>query len=37
MTDLVLQAVENFAELQGFRSLKFFNRKKEEVLFLDSD
>ena len=37
MTDLVLQAVENFAELQGFRSLKFFNRKNEEVLFLDSD
>ena len=37
MTELVLKAVENFAALQGFRSLKFFNRKKEELLFLDSD
>lgn len=37
ITDLVIQAVEKLAEPQGFRSLKFFNRKNEADLFLDSD
>ena len=37
MTELVIKAVEKFASDQGFKSLKFFNRKKEEILFKDSD
>ena len=37
ITELAIKAVEKIAEDQGFKSLKFFNRKKENELFLDSD
>ena len=35
--DMVVKRVEELAEKQGFKSLKFFNRKKQEILFHDAD
>ena len=33
MTKLVIQRVEQMARNQGYRTLKFFNRKRQEMLF----
>ena len=37
ITSLVIKAVKASATKQGFKSLKFFNRRKKEDLILDSD
>ena len=37
MTRLVIERVETLARRQGLKSLKFFNRKHEEISLLDAD
>ena len=37
MTRLVIERVETLARRQGYKSLKFFNRKHEEMELLDAD
>ena len=37
ITDHVIKRVEQIATAQGFKSLKFFNRKNEAVIFPDAD
>jgi len=37
MTNRTIRRVEGLAIAQGMKSLKFFNRKREEILFSDPD
>ena len=37
MTRMVIERVELIAARQGYRSLKFFNRKKQEMVLRDAD
>lgn len=37
MTNTVIRRVEELAARQGHKTLKFFNRKKEEIIFPDAD
>ena len=37
MPQWVIERVENLGRAQGMKSLKFFNRKREEILFNDPD
>ena len=37
MTDLVVNHVNNMAKKQGLRSMKFFNRKRQEIVFTPND
>ena len=37
MTRLVIERVETLARRQGFKTLKFFNRKRQEMRLVDAD
>lgn len=37
ITEAVIERVESIAKEEGFKSLKFFNRKKEEIILPDAD
>ena len=37
MTRLVIRRVEEMAAKQGYKSLKFFNRKRQEMILSDID
>ena len=37
MTDLVMKRVEDMAKRQGLKSMKFYNRKRQEIIFTPND
>ena len=37
MTDLVVNHVNNMAKRQGIKSMKFYNRKRKQILFTPAD